>query len=248
MDAQNKVSVRIYGQEYTIAGSSPPDQITKVANFVDDKMHKIAAAIPSCSVSNLAVLTAVNLTDEYFRLKKTVEELSKIEGKHEKEVQRYVKLLEAANEDINKHKDKARKAFEKSETFKRQLEDKELKYESLKAENQKLKDANDELNKKNEYLMQSLDEQEELEEADNKELDELRKKCKEMDEVCKALKEKNEKLIERLGAQEEYSESSHHEIKVLEERCKEMETAFFDMQMENIQLKGELDRYKKIVE
>lgn len=44
------------------------------------------------------------------------------------------------------------------------------------------------------------------------------------------------------------NESANQEIIDLAEKCKEMENSFFDLQMENIQLKGELDRYKKIVD
>ena len=49
-------------------------------------------------------------------------------------------------------------------------------------------------------------------------------------------------------AREEAGESSTTAIRELESKCKEMESSFFDLQMENIQLKGELERYQKIVE
>jgi hypothetical protein len=37
-------------------------------------------------------------------------------------------------------------------------------------------------------------------------------------------------------------------IKELEVKNKELENNYFDLQMENIQLKGEMERYKRLVE
>ena len=57
----NKVSVKIYGQEYVISGEKTREHIVKVAAYVDNRMHEIANAAPSCSVTDLAVLSAVIL-------------------------------------------------------------------------------------------------------------------------------------------------------------------------------------------
>ncbi len=59
---------------------------------------------------------------------------------------------------------------------------------------------------------------------------------------------KNEDLMERVKAQEESKEFASTELRELTEKCKEMENSFFDLQMENIQLKGELDRCKKLMD
>lgn len=66
MGEKNKVNVKIYGQEYTIAGDKPREHIIKVADYVDNKMNQIAKALPTGSASSLAVLTAINSADEYF--------------------------------------------------------------------------------------------------------------------------------------------------------------------------------------
>ena len=54
-------------------------------------------------------------------------------------------------------------------------------------------------------------------------------------------------LVDNLKKQEENKESTEGTIKEWEEKCKDMENSFFDLQMENIKLKGEIDRYKKII-
>ena len=48
-----------------------------------------------------------------------------------------------------------------------------------------------------------------------------------------------------LQAQREVSTESAELISQLENKCKDIESSFFDLQMENIRLKGELDQFKK---
>ena len=67
-------------------------------------------------------------------------------------------------------------------------------------------------------------------------------------EKFKAAVSKNEDLMSRLKAQEDTKEATSSEMWELTEKCKEMENSFFDLQMENIQLKGEIDRYKKMMD
>ena len=43
----------------------------------------------------------------------------------------------------------------------------------------------------------------------------------------------------------EEKKESDDKYKELQERCSEFENSFFDLQMENLQLKNELDKYKK---
>lgn len=49
-----------------------------VAGYVDDKMRKIASANPRLDTNKLAVLAALNMADEYFRLRLEYEELIKL--------------------------------------------------------------------------------------------------------------------------------------------------------------------------
>jgi cell division protein ZapA len=49
-----------------------------VAGYVDDKMRQISAANPRLDTNKLAVLAALNMADEYFRLRMEYEELIKL--------------------------------------------------------------------------------------------------------------------------------------------------------------------------
>ena len=62
-----------------------------------------------------------------------------------------------------------------------------------------------------------------------------------------ALLARNEEMTEKLQKQElsGVSSESAELISQLETKCKDIESSFFDLQMENIRLKGELDQFRK---
>ena len=73
-DKKNKITVDIYGQQYTIVGKESPSHMRTVASMVDDKMREISQKNPNLDVSRLAVLTAVNAVHDYLKLKDEKEE------------------------------------------------------------------------------------------------------------------------------------------------------------------------------
>lgn len=68
MDKKTKVNVRIYGNEYTLVGVESEEYINKVCFTVDKKMREIAQN-PILKPLKVAVLTAVNMCDEYYKVK-----------------------------------------------------------------------------------------------------------------------------------------------------------------------------------
>ena len=60
------VSVKIYGQEYTVSGDKSREYIIKVADYVDQNMREIAAVAAGIPAPSLAVLASVNIADQYF--------------------------------------------------------------------------------------------------------------------------------------------------------------------------------------
>lgn len=71
---KNRVTVNIYGKTYTVRGEAPADWITRVAGYVDQKMRDIAGRHLYLDTTKIAVLAALNIADEYFRLKKEYDE------------------------------------------------------------------------------------------------------------------------------------------------------------------------------
>lgn len=68
MDKKTKVNVRIYGNDYTIVGTESEEYINKVCFAVDKKMREIGQN-PALKPMKISVLTAVNICDEYYKLK-----------------------------------------------------------------------------------------------------------------------------------------------------------------------------------
>lgn len=182
----NKVSVKIYGQEYIISGAKSREQIVKVAAYVDSRMHEIASAVPSCSVSDLAVLAAVNIADEKFDSSDEVEELKKLNVQLEKDAQHYVQLWDEAKKNHIQYKDETQSIVQMSEDLRKELAAKEQEIQEMKK-------------------------------AEEDTIEQLKVEC--------------EKVLADADAQ-----------------CKELENSFFDLQMENLQLKKELDALKQNIE
>lgn len=74
MTAKNKVVIRIAGKDYTLVGSEPDEYIHKVGLYIDKKMNEIMLRNSRLSTSFAAVLTAINVADDYFKSK--TEEIS----------------------------------------------------------------------------------------------------------------------------------------------------------------------------
>ncbi|MCL6548617.1 MAG: cell division protein ZapA [Alicyclobacillus sp.] len=80
MTADNKTRVRvdILGTEYTLRGEASAEHLRSVARMVDDVMRRIADANPQLDGRRVAVLAAVNLADELFRLRAQYQELMEL--------------------------------------------------------------------------------------------------------------------------------------------------------------------------
>ena len=64
---RTKTTVRINGQDYVLAGDEPEEYMHEVAIYVDKKMSEIHRKYDKLSTSMVAVLAAVNITDELLK-------------------------------------------------------------------------------------------------------------------------------------------------------------------------------------
>lgn len=67
MVVKNKVEVRIAGKDYTLVGAESDEYIQKVGLYVDRKMNEILKNNSKLSTSLAAVLTALNVADDFFK-------------------------------------------------------------------------------------------------------------------------------------------------------------------------------------
>lgn len=94
----NKVSVKIYGQEYVLSGDKSRDHIMKVADYVNTKMYELASEAEGIALSSLGVLTAVNVSDDYFDALGEANNLKSVNAQLEKDGAHYIQLWEEAKE------------------------------------------------------------------------------------------------------------------------------------------------------
>ena len=67
MTEPHVVQIEVHGQRYPIRTNLEPRYVQDLAAFVDRKMRAGAEASPSSDSVGLAILTALNIADEYFR-------------------------------------------------------------------------------------------------------------------------------------------------------------------------------------
>lgn len=202
MSNRNTVTVRIYDQEYNISGEQSREQIMRIADYVDGKMHKIAESFNG-STSSAAVLTAVNIAAEHFEREAEIEELREKEASFKSEVERYSLLWEEAKESLAQYKEQMAGSRRQQEENIRTFEEK---------------------NERMEYLTNQL---------------------REVEGHNEVLRARVEELTINLSMAEEAPEAAQREIKELEEKCRDIESSFFDIQMENIHLKNDLEALRK---
>jgi len=63
------VHVEVYGQRYPIKTTLDPTYVQELANYVHRKMALASDASPSSDTLALAVLSALNIADEFFRVR-----------------------------------------------------------------------------------------------------------------------------------------------------------------------------------
>ena len=67
--------VEIYGEQYVLRGQASADHLQAIAKYIDNTMTRIADSDARLDIQRVAVLTALNVADEYFRLREEYEQL-----------------------------------------------------------------------------------------------------------------------------------------------------------------------------
>lgn len=66
---KNRVTISILGEEYILRGSSSAEEMHRVGNYVDSLMKTLSESNIQMNRHKIAVLAALNLADELFKLK-----------------------------------------------------------------------------------------------------------------------------------------------------------------------------------
>ncbi|MTI96180.1 MAG: cell division protein ZapA [Firmicutes bacterium] len=70
LDDYNRVTVEIWGQSLTLRTQNEAEYVERLAQYVDQRMASVAEKNPRLSTTQVALLAAINLTDELFRANK----------------------------------------------------------------------------------------------------------------------------------------------------------------------------------
>ena len=70
------VNVEVHGQTYPIKTELDSRYVEELAEFVEARMALAARSSPSSDAVGLAILTALNITDEYFRARSALKSSS----------------------------------------------------------------------------------------------------------------------------------------------------------------------------
>ena len=252
MGDSSRVTVKIYDQEYTIAGNSSGEQIVVVANHVDTLMHELAAGLPALPVSSLAVLTAVNIADDYFAEKDRAAELESVITDLKKDANHYIQMWEDAKQSFKQYKEDAQNSIEQLQELQRiynmknvelskansALEEMKGRYESVRS---------DLLQAKSEYSRAKA-EMEQAKSQANQARAGLKRAEEALSNAREELEEKEMELditkedLEKVKASQSAESADADELM---KKYKELENSFFDIQMENLQLKNEFDKLRK---
>ncbi len=89
------VQVEIFGQMYNIKGKDDPSYIRDLAAFIDAKMKEVQKGTGTIDPHRVAILTALTISDELYRLRA---ENATLGAATEKALQRLLRLTEGAGE------------------------------------------------------------------------------------------------------------------------------------------------------
>ncbi len=73
-DKANLIHVDIFGQSYAVKAGADPGYVEALAAFVDAQMKDVSRSSAAVDSVRIAVLAALNLADEVFRLRKQLED------------------------------------------------------------------------------------------------------------------------------------------------------------------------------
>ncbi len=68
------VHVEVFGQSYAVRAGADPGYVESLAAFVDDRMKEVSRSSGAVDSVRIAVLAALNLADELFRLRRDLEQ------------------------------------------------------------------------------------------------------------------------------------------------------------------------------
>ncbi|EFD05837.1 MULTISPECIES: cell division protein ZapA [Peptostreptococcus] len=131
----NRVSVRIDGVDYNIAGEKPEAEIVKVAKYIDNELKEIFSKAPSLTKINAAILMSVNVADKLFDARSENDQLKdkieKLESSITNTSEDLEKEFDSVLEKLAQSDEMLAKVKSERDQLKLDLEERDSKIESI---------------------------------------------------------------------------------------------------------------------
>ncbi|ACX51690.1 protein of unknown function DUF710 [Ammonifex degensii KC4] len=75
MSEKNRVEVEIAGEPYVLVSEEPVEHVQKVAQLVHEKIREMRRRNPRLPLNRAVVLAALNIANEYLKLKESYDSL-----------------------------------------------------------------------------------------------------------------------------------------------------------------------------
>ncbi|MFN2431532.1 MAG: cell division protein ZapA [Gemmatimonadota bacterium] len=72
-DPKSRIQVRILDETYSVRSEADAEHTLRVAGHVDDVLRSLRRSMPQMDTARVAILGAMQITDELFRLKSDAE-------------------------------------------------------------------------------------------------------------------------------------------------------------------------------
>lgn len=89
------IEIEIFRQKYKIRVKGDEDEkyVSLLTSYVDQRMHEVAVKSKSADLLKIAVLTALNIADDYFVTKRQLDEVNHVLSRLEREIGQVETLL-----------------------------------------------------------------------------------------------------------------------------------------------------------
>ena len=94
------IQVQIYGQRYTVRGQAQEEYVKELAHYLDQKMQEVATAARVNNLAKIAILAALNITDELFQQRRVNQQKEGVLKKAERRMSSLIDSLEEQFDDL----------------------------------------------------------------------------------------------------------------------------------------------------
>ena len=97
---KKSIQVKIFGTDYSLKSDRDSEYVESIARYVDEKIQKLSRSTNVNSQTKIAVLAALNIAEELFRLKRDQHLLREKSIEHEQKSKALYDRLEHGLNDI----------------------------------------------------------------------------------------------------------------------------------------------------